>query len=192
MRPLLTRQCRRPPGPRSGQFRKIVRSHLFLRPAWRTPIFQHGPPRRCDRTAQWPFLFGKAGATGRPYCRTTASLITISSSNSTAHFENLAEILLVFIEEFVHVAVADQNDFYVDIDWFRVSTPKCQTGKKHLQRLNFEARVVQTCVLSVRQTPASVIASSAYMTRKSNRRRRRMEPARRFHEIRISSRQRES
>src|ERR1700738_4713343 len=66
---------------------------LFRRPAWRTPysIMAATAVRPHHGIAHHHFLV-----------------------ELDAHFENLAEILLVFIQKFVHVAVADQNDFHVD------------------------------------------------------------------------------
>ena len=59
-----------------------------------------------------------------------------------AHFENLLEVLLVVVEQLVHVAVADQDDFHVHVDRLRLQRRSAER-EEHVHGLDFELAVIQ-------------------------------------------------
>src|ERR1051326_2467417 len=58
------------------------------------------------------------------------------------HLENLAKVFLVIVEQFVHFAVADQDDLDVDLDGFRLHSTATE-GIEHFERLNLKPIVIQ-------------------------------------------------
>ncbi len=59
-----------------------------------------------------------------------------------AHLEDLAEVLLILVEQFVQRAVANEDHFDVDVDSFRLLRAPAE-GIEHFEGLNFQAVVVQ-------------------------------------------------
>src|SRR5579859_1943132 len=59
-----------------------------------------------------------------------------------ADLENFLEVVLVIVKQFVHIPVADQNYFHVNINRFRFQRSGAE-WKEHIQRLNLEFSVIE-------------------------------------------------
>ena len=60
-----------------------------------------------------------------------------------ADLENFLEVVFVIVEQLVHLAVADQNNFYVNVNRFGLHR-RCAERKKHIHGLNFELAVIES------------------------------------------------
>ena len=122
-----------------------ARRHLVSSPRLAHTVFQHRRKRAAVEGIQI-FFFGQRTQTPRIF-RDDAVAHGHLLIELHAHFEDFAEVLLVFVQQLVQRAVADEDHLDVDVDGFwllRASAERIE----HFQRLNFQPVVVQRALQS--------------------------------------------
>src|SRR5689334_22947136 len=98
-----------------GKFRE-TRGHLVAASGLAHSIFHHGGHRGSVKRAN-AFLFGELPQASAVLAHDGVAhhhfLVKLN-----AHFENLAEIFFELIQQLVHVAVANENNLYINVDGF--------------------------------------------------------------------------
>ncbi len=117
-----------------------ARRHLVSSPRLAHAILQHR--RECAAVERVQIFFLGQRAQPPRILRDDAVAHRHLFVKFHAHLENLAEVLLVLIQQLVQGAVTDEDHLYVDVDGFRFLRAPAERIK-HFQRLNFQPVVVQ-------------------------------------------------